>query len=78
MKEIQRASAGMLQWLFARCCVAAGERAGQRSPAGLDRRSMMFSLLSVVAAPILDRKFSLNLQHPQPKPAKPSGVITGG
>lgn len=68
----------MLQSLFARCCGAIGDRAGQRSSAGLDRRSMMFSLLSVVAAPILGREFLLNHQHPQPKPAKPSGVVTGG
>ena len=78
MKEIPKTSADMLQELFARCCGTAGGRAGQRSRAGLDRRSMMFSLLSIVAAPIFGRNLSLNLQHPQPKAAKPSGVVTGG
>jgi hypothetical protein len=78
MKEIHKASAGMVQRFFARCCPTAVDRAALRSHAGLDRRSMIFSLLSIAAAPILGRNFSLNLQHPQPKEAKPSGVQTGG
>jgi len=39
---------------------------------------MMFSLLSMVATPILGRTFPLSFQHQQPKAAKPSGVTTGG
>ncbi len=44
----------------------------------LDRRSMIFSLLSMAALPVFGRAASRTDQHQQPKPAKPSGVMTGG
>src|SRR5215469_12811012 len=78
MKGMPKTSADMLPGLVACFCGTAGGRAGQQRRARLDRRSMMFSLLSIVAAPIFGRRFSLNFQHPQPRAAKPSGVTTGG
>jgi enediyne biosynthesis protein E4 len=54
------------------------EGGGQDTSAVLDRRSMMFSLLSLAAAPIAGRTFPRSPQHQQPKSAKPSGVMTGG
>ena len=77
MRQTKKTPAGMLQGLFARHCTAS-ECEGQQSRMGLDRRSMMFSVLSIMATPILGGKFSLNFQHQQPKAAKPSGVVTGG
>lgn len=44
----------------------------------LDRRSMMFSMLGLAAAPILSGAGPRYFQHQQPKSAKPSGVMTGG
>src|SRR5215469_4537375 len=69
--------AGMLERLFKPSSSTAGERAAQTKGARLDRRSMMFSLLSIAATPILCREFSPSSLGQQPKAAQPSGVMTG-
>src|SRR6185369_16497145 len=67
----------ILQRLFAWSSYAADRASAQTSP-GLDRRSLMFSLMSIAATPILGRAFAMGLQDRQTKPTKPSGVMTGG
>jgi len=59
---------------LARFCDTAGGSAGQGRCPGVDRRSMIFSLLPIAAAPVLDRSLSMAFEKQQPKAAKPSGV----
>jgi hypothetical protein len=77
MNRALKPFADMLAGLIARSSYRAGGRAAQARRVGIDRRSMIFSLLSIAATPILSRGFSLSPQDQQPKAAKPSGVMTG-
>ena len=65
-------------------CKTGGERADRDAArldtavSRLDRRSAIFSLLGVLAAPILGKFSLLRAQQQQPRPAQPSGVATSG
>src|SRR5579863_6003254 len=83
IRKTERASIGSLLRLLPGSRSAASPRGGQKGPQiengpGIDRRSIMFSLLSALAAPILGKPSSLSARQQQPRPAKPSGVATGG
>lgn len=77
MNSTPKPFAVFLQRLFAWSSYAANRDSAQTSP-GLDRRSLMFSLMSIAATPILGRAFAIGLEDRQTKPTKPSGVMTGG